>query len=109
MFRSSRVIMPRPATIVDTRSKAFAPKWNGSVRRRRFRYRGRPRIGDGVDHFRIPRAPRVWTKRFRLSGGEEDDKPHRAVNQVRDYWLEGHPMASRIPSAVWVIARLPKR
>jgi SAM-dependent methyltransferase len=26
-----------------------------------------------------------------------------------DYWLEGHPMASRIPSAVWVIARLPKR
>ena len=26
-----------------------------------------------------------------------------------DYWLEGHPMASRIPSAVWVIARVPKR
>jgi SAM-dependent methyltransferase/uncharacterized protein YbaR (Trm112 family) len=25
-----------------------------------------------------------------------------------DYWLEGHPMASRIPSAVWVIARLAK-
>jgi hypothetical protein len=22
-----------------------------------------------------------------------------------DYWLEAHPMASRIPSAVWVLAR----